>query len=60
MKDDILLSAGLGEEVITSIRQEKQIRILSKKLEEMIEENINTEEMARIIVSYLLKDKKYE
>lgn len=60
MKDDILLSAGLGEEVITSIRQEKQIRILSKKLEEMIEENINTEEMARRIVSYLLKDKKYE
>lgn len=60
MKDDILLSAGLGEEVITSIRQEKQIRTLSKKLEEMIEENINTEEMARRIVSYLLKDKKYE
>ena len=60
MKENILLSAGLGEEVITSLKQEKQVRIVSKKLEEMIEENINVEEMARTIISYLLKDKKYE
>lgn len=60
MRENILLSAGLGEEVITSLKKEKQIRIVSKKLEEMIEENINTEEMARRIISYLLKDEKYE
>jgi hypothetical protein len=60
MKDDILLTAGLGEEVINSLRQEKMIRRLSKKLEEMIEENINTEEMARRIITSLLKDENYE
>jgi hypothetical protein len=60
MKDDILLTAGLGEEVINSLRQEKMIRRLTKKLEEMIEENINTEEMARRIITSLLKDENYE
>ena len=60
MKDDILLMSGLGEEVISSLRQEKMIKRLSKQLEDMMEENINTEEMARRIITSLIKDENYE
>lgn len=60
MRDNILLSAGLGEEVLSSYKEEKQIKFLTKKLDKMIEENINTEEMARRIISDFFKDKKDE
>lgn len=60
MRDNILLSSGLGEEVLSSYKEEKQIKFLTKKLDKMIEENINTEEMARRIISDFFKDKKDE
>jgi len=60
MRDDILLTAGLGEEVLNSFKEEKQIRVLTKKLDKMIEENINTEEMARRIITEFFKEKKDE
>lgn len=61
MKENILLSAGLGEEVIASLHKEKLIKRLTEKIEKMRNENLNSEEIARTILSELRKkDEKYE
>lgn len=60
MRNEILLEAGLEEEVLKSLKNEKKIKILTKKLEEMFEKNYTYEQMSRIIVNNLLKDKNYE
>ncbi|MGV9141916.1 MAG: hypothetical protein ACOC1X_03160 [Promethearchaeota archaeon] len=60
MKDEMLVTAGLGEELISSFRKEKKINALAKKLQEMYEENLTYEEMARRIMNNLIKDEKYE
>ena len=60
MKDEMLLTAGLHEEVISSFRKEKQVKVLSKKLQEMFDENLTYDEMSRRILDKLMKDEKYE
>lgn len=60
LKRDLMVKSGLGEEVIKSFRKEKYIEMLTSKLQEMIDNNEDTESMARKIVDMLIKDKNYE
>lgn len=60
LKKDLMIKSGLGEEVISSLKKEKYIKVVAEKLQEMINENINTNEMAREIVNIIIKDKNDE
>jgi hypothetical protein len=60
MKENILLHAGLGEEVIASMHKEKKIKDLAKIIEKMRNENLNSEEIARKIISKEKDERYYE
>lgn len=61
MKRDILLKSGLGEEVLGSLRKEKAIEKLTKKLEDMHNQGMTYESMAREIMNtFSKKDDRYE
>lgn len=60
LKKDLMIKSGLGEEVISSLRKEKYIRRVANKLQQMMDENINVDEMAREVVNIIIKDKKDE
>lgn len=60
LKKDLMIKSGLGEEVLSSYKKEKYIKIVASKLQDMMDEGINTEEMARSVVNLILKEKDYE
>lgn len=61
MKDDILVKSGLGEEVLSSLKKEKAIKRLTKQLEDMNNQGMTYENMAREIINkFLKKDDRYE
>ena len=60
IRKDLMIKSGLGEEVISSLRKEKYIKTVSNKLQEMIDNDINVDEMSRKIVDIILKDKNDE
>lgn len=61
MKNSILISSGLGEEMLSDIRKEKKIAKVTKIIKESLESGKDYEETARIILDQLFKeDKKYD
>lgn len=60
LKKDLMIKSGLGEEVLSSYKKEKYIKIVASKLQDMMDEGINAEEMARSVVDLILKEKDYE
>jgi len=61
IKKDLLVKAGLGEEVLSSMKKEKYISKVAERLQEMMDgENTNVDEMARQIVDIIIKDKNDE
>lgn len=61
MKDDILVKSGLGEEVLSSLKKEKAIKRLTKQLEDMNNQGMTYENMAREIINkFSKKDDRYE
>lgn len=60
LKKDLMIKSGLGEEVLSSLKKERKIKFLTSKLQKMIDDNLNTEEMSREIVNIFMKDENYE
>lgn len=56
-KNDLLIKAGLGEEVLASLNKEKKIKKITNVIASMIEDGKNPEEIARKLIN--CKEDKY-
>jgi len=57
-KDRVLLTSGLEEEFLGNLNNEKRIKFLTIKIQDMLDNQKSAEFMARNIVEYLEKGKQ--